>query len=318
MISLAYYLFLADIAHVRTFKLGCDNSSAVAFVPGGSTKPGILSWATQGLAGVPSEDFPTIALARLQIQCSAIHALLTSASSSSTNSAHVRAFVQYFVVLLAVGLRIPFRVRQPAGLWIGRRATLLQTSRPLPQRITRALTGTHVQTASVVAHLPSAIAQSVRTFAGTLFADFPVIPGRRERRRTDGVSFGTVIADEVVSGVIPVRHLGTPNRGAAQTGGIRPHQLGVFRASLVPPFRLIFTGQIPFAQSNFSIPLGHSEFGKIRISINGYVLSDDEIIQMSFFPCIMSKKALFCVNFCLLLQFLIPNHLLHILSTGNL
>lgn len=294
-------LFLADIAHVRAFKLGRNDSSAIAFVPSGSTKPRIFGWTFQGFASVPGKDFAAFALASLEIQSPAIYAFLTSASRSGADPAHVRTFVFDFVVLLTVRLGVAFRIRQTAGFGIGGWAILLQTSRSFPQRIALASARAHVQTASVVTHLSPAIAQTVRTFSGAFLTDFRVISGRRVRRRADGVTLGTVIADEIVPRVVPICHFRTPNRGASQPGRIGPNQLGVFRASLVSSFGLIFPGKIPFAKSNFSIPPRNREFGKIRISINRYVLSNNEVIQMPLFPCIMGKQALFRVNLCLLL-----------------
>ena len=67
-------LFLADIAHVGTFELGRDNSSAVALIPSRPAKPGIFWRTFESLASVSSEYLAAFAFARLQIQSPAVHA----------------------------------------------------------------------------------------------------------------------------------------------------------------------------------------------------------------------------------------------------
>ena len=144
------------------------------------------------------------------LESSPFQNIFTSTSRSGANPAHVGAFVHDFLILFAIRLGVSFWIRQPASFAIGWRANLLQTSRPFPQRIARTLARSHVQTAPVVTHFTPAIAQPIRAFSGALFADFPVIPGRAVRRRSDGVSLGAVIADHIVTGVVPVGDLRTP------------------------------------------------------------------------------------------------------------
>jgi len=206
----------ANVAHVRTFKLCRDDSSAVTFVPRGPTKPRIFCWTFQLLAGFPSKDLLALAFTRGQVQGSFIHALFASASCSGTDSAHVRALVFDLMVLIAVRFGISPRVRKPTRRLIRRRADFLQTSRASVQRGTHALARADIETSAIVADLAAAIAQPIDAFAGAFLADFPVVSGRRVRCRSDGVALGPVVAHEIVASVRPIGDFGAPDRRAPE------------------------------------------------------------------------------------------------------
>lgn len=95
-------LLLTDFAHIRTFKLGRNDSFAVTFVPGGSTEPRVLWWTLQYFAGIASKNFAALTFAGFEIQLSSIDALFTSTPGTLADSTHVWALAFDLVVHSAV------------------------------------------------------------------------------------------------------------------------------------------------------------------------------------------------------------------------